>query len=412
MTITSTESNVSLLKQEQMSGGNIGLEIFDSIKGLEQRWKSIQPKDDIYLEYDYLMALEEAPAEGMSFAYMLFTDQGKDIGLAAYQIRHFNLKQSLANRTEDTKERSGIDKIGKSLRDLFAQKISYTALVCGSALLTGEHGFHFVPDSLEYVQQVPLISKSINVLIKEFGKRGTKISLVLAKDFFEWNAEATGLFKNDNYIEFQVQPNMALDLKPEWKSFEDYLAEMTSKYRVKTKKGIKRGDRVERRVLDLDYIEHHKEEMYDYYLELIKDISFNMAVLNKDYFASCKRHLGDRFNVVGYFIDGEFIGFYSTMECGHKLLAHFIGYDDSLNREYGFYKNILLDLVKDGIKGGFTRLVYSRTAMEIKSSVGAKAYDMNCYLKHRSPLISKILKPIVTYYTPKVEWKERHPFKS
>ncbi len=50
--------------------------------------------------------------------------------------------------------------------------------------------------------------------------------------------------------------------------------------------------------------------------------------------------------------------------------------------------------------------------MEIKSSIGAKPYEMSLYLKHTNNVIANaILKAVVKYANPVRDWDERHPFK-
>ena len=64
-----------------------------------------------------------------------------------------------------------------------------------------------------------------------------------------------------------------------------------------------------------------------------------------------------------------------------------------------------------GIENKFTRIVYARTAMEIKSSVGAKSKEMMVYIKHTNVILNAILKQLFKFMNPKQQWEERHPFK-
>ena len=76
------------------------------------------------------------------------------------------------------------------------------------------------------------------------------------------------------------------------------------------------------------------------------------------------------------------------------------------------YLNMLYDMADFAIKNEFTSIVYARTAMEIKSSVGAKPQKMFVYLKHTNLCMNIILKRIFKLMNPTQEWEERHPFKS
>jgi hypothetical protein len=64
-----------------------------------------------------------------------------------------------------------------------------------------------------------------------------------------------------------------------------------------------------------------------------------------------------------------------------------------------------------GIEHQYKQVIFARTAMEIKSSVGAKPHHMSLYLKHTNSVFANtILKGIVKYANPVRDWDERHPF--
>ena len=403
--MTLAESSTTNEQQTQI-GQMIHTESFESLRDLKDRWALATSQEDIYLQWEYLMALESAPPPGMLFRYIIFSVAGKDCGVALFQICHFSLSESLVDSSKlDAETASG-------LKYKVASQIQGYTMVCGSALLTGEHGYYFDEDQISQRQGAEQIDKSIKALIKSLKKNGIRVSLVLVKDYFLEQKDISEIMKSSNYLEFQVQPTMILHLSPEWDTYESYLAEMSSKYRVKTKKAYGKGAAVTRRRMSLEDIEAYSSEIHSYYLKLLKDVSFNLAKLSDTYFYHCKKMMGERFQMVAYFKDDRLIGFYSYMVFDKKLHAHFIGYEDEMNKEFRLYFNILIDLIKDSIHHACTTLEYSRTAMEIKSSVGAKAYDLNCYLRHRNGLMNRLLKPIVRYYTPEVKWKERHPFKN
>ena len=65
-----------------------------------------------------------------------------------------------------------------------------------------------------------------------------------------------------------------------------------------------------------------------------------------------------------------------------------------------------------GIENKFKTIVYARTAMEIKSSIGAKPNQMYIYLKHTNNFVANtVLKCIFKYMNPIKKWDERYPFK-
>ena len=81
------------------------------------------------------------------------------------------------------------------------------------------------------------------------------------------------------------------------------------------------------------------------------------------------------------------------------------------NQSHHLYHNMLFDLLEQAIVGGFRTLDYGRTALEIKSSVGAKASDYASLVKARYGWLNRLI-PLFTpavYTAPK--WVARNPFK-
>ena len=64
------------------------------------------------------------------------------------------------------------------------------------------------------------------------------------------------------------------------------------------------------------------------------------------------------------------------------------------------YLNILYDIIKIGFDQKCRSVVFARTALEIKSSVGAEPHEMYWYLRHRNKVSNRFLSQIVDYLNP------------
>jgi hypothetical protein len=124
-----------------------------------------------------------------------------------------------------------------------------------------------------------------------------------------------------------------------------------------------------------------------------------------------KDNLGGDFKVFGYYLDDKLVGFYTLILNNKQLETYFLGYDSEHQYANQLYLNMLYNMAKFGIEHQFSKIVYARTAMAIKSSVGAKPYAMEMYMKHTNGILNAILKPIFILMNPKQGWEERHPFK-
>jgi hypothetical protein len=73
---------------------------------------------------------------------------------------------------------------------------------------------------------------------------------------------------------------------------------------------------------------------------------------------------------------------------------------------------MLYDMVEKAIGLGLQQLVLSRTALEIKSSIGAVPQELPCWLRGRKRWSSALIPLIAPYVAPPTEWTQRHPFKA
>ena len=105
------------------------------------------------------------------------------------------------------------------------------------------------------------------------------------------------------------------------------------------------------------------------------------------------------------------LGLCTTLRNGRELEAHFLGFDPAANRRYQLYLNMLYDMIGEGIEAGAKLLVFARTAMEIKSSVGARAVDMDLLLRANHSWFNKVVPSLIRLLEPKVEWTPRNPFR-
>jgi hypothetical protein len=71
---------------------------------------------------------------------------------------------------------------------------------------------------------------------------------------------------------------------------------------------------------------------------------------------------------------------------------------------------MLYDMIGYAIKEQFKTVIFARTALEIKSSVGAKPLKMYGLMSHDNPFINRHLNLFFKYLEPETIWNERHPF--
>jgi len=385
------------------------LVVFDQLKTNQDNWIKLIP-DNIFFSIPFLQMIENTPPKGIKPLYAILSQNDKQIAVLSLQLKDIDLSESM-NFDDGFKQQNTIQRIGTGLRKKAAGIAKFTTLICGNVLLTGEYGFHFADNTILYKDQFSIIEKSLDVIVKLLSKNGYPCGPVLMKDYYK-DKELSINKVESKFTEFAVQPNMILNIREEWKTFEDYLSSMKSKYRVRAKRAFKKlGDKVEKKEFTLEDINQNEIRIFDLYMETADEADFNLFTLPNNYFTRLKKELGDKIKLVAYILDAEIIGYYTILFNTEYMEAHYLGYDKSKNAARQIYLNMLYDLIKEGINAKANKIQFARTALEIKSSVGAVPYDMLCYLKHKNTWKNKLVPRLLGFMVPEKEWQPRTPFK-
>lgn len=388
----------------------IELRVYRSAEHLPPSWDKLLPPNQQMMSRAYLRAQEQAPAEGMDYAYLLFRKDEQTIGLAACQLMEFRALQQIQS-LQGVPTGNIVQRFWFRAKQAFASRVNYNLIICGATQFTGQHAFVFDPALVSPRQGMELLNEALGVLAASLRADGWRASAILIKDLEKNEPALLGALKQDGYSAFPFQPNMVLPLRPAWNAFEDYLNAMNSKYRVRARRAFKKGQALVLRELDEESLRLHRDEIYDLYNEIAGRADFNMLNLPKGYFLALKQAMPGGFRVFGYYLQDELAGFFSTMNNGPELEAHFIGFRQEVNLKYQLYLNMLYEMIRIGLEEEkVEKIVFSRTALEIKSSVGAEPAEMYCCLRHLNPAVNRLLPTLVRWLEPVEEWQQRHPF--
>ena len=393
-----TELNKILLQN------NIALVISTNIEAAKD-WSRIVANQPLFLQKSYLQAIEKCPPKDMQFAYLTFYKDNQPCGVAYAQIFKFSTYESLKHH------RSFNDSNAKflQLKKWVAHQVAFHSIVCGNVLMTGEYGYSF-NQAIAKETQFDIVNEGLQKLRDLLVQKDINVAVILHKDYFEDNRQHTS--KND-FGEFQIQPNMIIDLKEEWTKFDDYLNSMSSKYRVRARRAFKKIDGIEKRELTFEEVKLHQSTIYELYDSVVRSAGFNGITLSQNYFTNLKAHLAEAFKVIGYFREGQLIGFYTVFleKKRQSMESHFLGINHAENRHCQLYLNMLYDMINMGIYHRVKRIYFARTALEIKSSVGATPHEMYFYMQHKNPLLNRFTKPLFNLFNPQEAWTQRNPFK-
>lgn len=394
-----------------LSKNGYAFRFYRKVDELDEDWKAAQPKNNLYLHIPFLRAIENAPPQRIQFCYLVLFEKGRPFGVAYCQIVNFRTDQSVQDMEGGSKAPGFLKSMGTAVKNKIAKQFQFNLLVCGNLMLTGEHGFCFNSTEIGKRQFVNLLEEALKKTQGILKKQKIKTDGIFIKDIDETIESCNEQLRGQAFREFLFHPNMVLYLRPEWNTFDDYKAALSSKYRVRVKKAIKQGMPFTKVDFSVEQLKTNVHHLYELYRKVMDTAGFNMVVLNENYIVQLKKELGERFRVTGYYIDGELVGYRTNIINHDEVEAHFLGYDASFNREYKLYMNMLLDSLKLGIEEKTERIVFARTAMEIKSSIGAIPEDLHCYIRANNSFANRVLSPVLEYFRPPDDWVQRKPFK-
>jgi hypothetical protein len=403
-----TSTDFSQANSYPLKDKNYKIRVFSTIREVPRDWDNLIEGKNLFQSRSYLEIVEKNPPTGMRFAYVLYYKNGYPIGLNVCQIVRFNAAENI----NDDEHKGILKKTSTQVKSALAKRIEFKLLVSGNMLLTGEHGYYFDPEQIGEEAAYELVCQGIEQTMKHQKEINEPVHGIMLKDIFDDHRELTTSWANNRYNEVKFQPNMILKFREDWTCFEDYLAAMSSKYRVRVRRARKKGQELACRELTYEEMEAHKKEINFLYKRIADKAGFNMIELNEDYLFALKRDLPEAFRIFAYYHNEKFVGFCTTIHNGRELEAHFLGFEEETNRQYQLYLNMLYDMIDIAFNTeGVKEVVFARTAMEIKSSVGAVAHDMYCYFKHPNSIFNGFVPTLIGYFEPKVEWQPRHPFK-
>lgn len=369
---------------------------YKSVAEIPNDWNHVIGQHNIMLSKEYLETLENSGPENMKCFYAGFFLAGELIGGALFQYLNF-IRHKTFQR----------DSAFCGVKNFVAKKFSRNVMILGNNMLTGQNGFYFDASKITVDQALPLLSRAVQEMQKQEGKT----SLIIYKDY---QAGFISHFQGRNhqsFFRFSVQPNMILRLQENWLTFEDYLNAFSTKYRTRAKSAKKKSDGISKIEMDLDEIKKHQKEMNLLYQNVAENAPFNTFFLTENHFKSMKESLKGNFRVFGYYSDGQLIGFYTLILNNKDIDTYFLGYDKGLQREKQIYLNMLLDMVEFGIYEKFSRIIFGRTALEIKSTIGAQPVEIFGLIKHQNRFINQFMKRIFISLNPAADWIQRKPFK-
>lgn len=353
----------------------------------------------IFLSRDYLRVLEQHAPDNVEPRYAMVYADGEPVAALLLQrvaVGGAQLRKPGAKR----------------LVDVPMARLKEHLLVCGNLLVWGPRSMALAPHG-DPEQLWHGICEAIYRL-RRADKLDGQSDLALIKDLGMPGDAVPPTLRLLGYRSVETEPDMVLTLRPEWRSWDDYLASMTSSYRSAAKKLLKdcAAAGVTLREASAEEMQARAAELHGLYSQVHAAQGLRLATLTPGYLPALAQALGPRFRCrVAEHADGRWLGFVTSVHDGDTTLGYYIGYDRAANAEAPLYLSLLQSTVQDAIAFGSSRLSLGRTALEPKAKMGAKPEPLSCAVRHRVSALNWITTAL-TRTAEHDEPPERSPFKA
>ncbi len=382
---------------------NIGTnrKVVQSVAELQiEDWNAVVDNRNCYLSIEYLTALENALKDKMAFRYAIsYAESGEPVLVAVYQLVVF-----VDKRRQYSKH---LCKLSYHIHKKIADVFTINVLVCGNVFSDGENGFLW--KNITADQAIAEVGAMTEELKQEESIK-EKSSITLFKEFWPVSTKFSDRLKALSYRDFMIDVNMVLNIHESWRSFDDYLASMKTKFRTRAKSVYAKSNELEIKDFSAQDILDSAARIEELFGNVLDHSDFSFGQLNAQAFANFKESMSDVFTFRGAWFEGQLVGFSTSFHNGNVLEANFVGLDYKINKDKCVYQRFLFDYVEQCLKRNVSELQLGRTAELVKSQIGALPTNMKLYAKHRKSVSNLLLKPIIQSISPS-EFELRMPFK-
>ncbi|MDR7272512.1 hypothetical protein J2X20_005195 [Pelomonas saccharophila] len=353
----------------------------------------------VFLSRDYLRVLEQHAPDNLEPRYAMAYADGEPV--AAMLLQRVAVGGAQLRKPGN-----------KKLVDAPMAGLKEHLLVCGNLLVWGARAMALAPHADEG-QLWHGICEAIYRL-RRADKLDGQSDFALIKDLGMAVGDVPPALRLLGYRSVETEPDMVLTLRPEWRSWDDYLASMTSGYRSAAKKLIKdcAAAGLTLREAGAEEMAARADELHALYGQVHQAQGLRLATLTPGYLPAMAAALGPRFRCrVAEHADGRWLGFVTSVHDGATALGYYIGYDRAANADAPIYLSLLQSTVQDAIAFGSTRLSLGRTALEPKAKMGCKPEPLSCAVRHRVSALNWITTAL-TKTAEHDEPPERSPFKA
>ncbi|MDQ1813041.1 GNAT family N-acetyltransferase [Massilia sp. CCM 9210] len=381
--------------------------IADSIELLDAgAWQALADHAGFFMSFAYLKSLEQVLPHNLSPRYaLIYSGAGAErmpVAAVYMQIADLNLAQARPDKSQAASTRA-------APLDELAKKTTQRILSCGNLLTFGQHGIAMAPGAdpkLAWHGVAEVLYR-----VRQADKLVGKTHFIMIKDLHAPHTDHAAHLEHLSYRYVETEPNMVLALQDDWKHYDDYLASLASKYRSGVRNAVfKTLDEAACTLEQLSDLDAVREQIHGLYKEVQVNAGFRPFELRPEYFPALQKAAGERFRCSVLKRDGEMLGFLISVADGDTSIAYHIGFNRAAAADLPIYLRLLHAGIADALSMGCKQVSFGRTALEPKAALGAKPQTFGILVRHRQPVLNKMIKHLLLGIEHD-DAPERSPFK-
>jgi hypothetical protein len=361
------------------------------------QWRAVTAGQSLFYSAEYQRAFEQFRPANLEARYALICDGDAPLAAVCMQIARVDLTQ-----VGNGKQAAALQKFGS--------KVSQRVLVCGNLLVYGLHGVCFAPGA-----DRELVWRAVTEVLYRV-RRAEKLAghtdMVLIKDLDDAAAAESRVLAGLSYGSVPTEPNMVLTLDPAWRTHDDYLNSLTSKYRGDIKNRVfKKFNESGATIESITDVASHAQTLQRLYLDVHSNATLRPFTLPSTCWPGLAS-LGAGNVVIHVARQGDrILGFIVSLKDGDTAFAYHIGFDrEAANAGVPIYLRLLHASLAQAIAFGCRRVSFGRTALEPKARLGCAPEPLYVWARHRHPFLNQLLQPLLRFIENE-EPPEFTPFK-
>ena len=368
--------------RERHRPAGFGFAVSDAVAALDAgTWDGLTRRAGFFMSRRYLEVLERAGPANLSPRCVLIRRGPKPVAAVAAQLLDIPAAGALRTRV----------------------------LVCGNLLSWGQHAAAFAPDE-DPAALWPGVAEAL-YRIRRAERLSGRAAVVLVKDLADGAGLGVEALRRFSYARVSTDPNMVLTLRPEWASFDGYLASLQAKYRSQVNAVSRRlaaaGCTVER----LGDVAGNAGRLHALYRQVQAAAPVRPVAVPPGYFPALARAAGEDFRCTVIRRGPDILGFATTLRDGDDAVAYYLGYERALRSELPLYFRLLRCGIDDAIEWRCRRLSMGRTSLAPKAQLGARPVPTSLWLRHANPVLNVLARGLLGA-VPHGEAPATSPFKA